>query len=219
MHADSIMKNGQLVPDTMMLRLILNELNKRGWVRSDEDARSYNLNASAAFPTESELRSHSSVDDVIVGAPMTAGYTYSNSPAASFILDGFPRNVTQATQVDSLIPINLVIHLDTPTEVIMERIRNRWVHAKSGRTYNLTFNPPEVEGVDDVTGEKLERRADDNEETWNKRLDQFQKTSTPLLEHYDRRGLLWKVKGDSSDEITPKLFKEFERRYALAEGD
>jgi adenylate kinase len=217
MHADSIMKAGQLVPDTMMLRLILNELNKRGWVRSDEDARSYTLNCSAAFPTE--LASPSTVDDVIVGAPMTTGYTYSNSPAASFILDGFPRNVTQAIQVDNLIPINLVIHLDTPTEVIMDRIRNRWVHARSGRTYNLTFNPPEVEGLDDVTGEELERRADDNEETWNKRLDQFQRTSAPLLEHYDRRGLLWKVTGNSSDEISPKLFKEFERRYAIDDAD
>jgi adenylate kinase len=194
----------------MMLRLILNELNKRGWVQS-EPVKPYTLHYSAAV--QPDTRS-SFVDDVIVGAPMTQGYTYSESPSASFILDGFPRNVSQASQVDSLIPINFVIHINTPAEVIMDRIRNRWVHAPSGRVYNTTFNPPKVPGNDDVTGEPLTRRDDDNPEIWMKRLAQFEKTSVPLLEHYDKRGLLWTVTGNSSDEISPKLFKEFERRYA-----
>jgi adenylate kinase len=208
------MKSGQLVPDTMMLRLILNELNKRGWVQSEhEHMKPYTLHySSTAFQP---VDTHDSfVDDVIVGAPMTQGYTYSDSPSASFILDGFPRNVSQATQVDSLIPINFVIHINTPTNTIMDRIRNRWVHAPSGRVYNTTFNPPKVEGKDDVTGERLTRRDDDDPEIWKKRLQQFEKTSMPLLEHYDQRGLLWTVTGNSSDEISPKVFKEFERRYA-----
>lgn len=98
----------------------------------------------------------------------------------------------------------------------MDRIRNRWVHAPSGRVYNTTFNPPKVEGRDDITGEPLTRRDDDDPEIWKKRLAQFEETSMPLLEHYDQRGLLWTVTGNSSDEISPKLFKEFERRYAAA---
>jgi adenylate kinase len=208
------MKSGQLVPDTMMLRLILNELNKRGWVQSDSHrVKSYTLHYSTTVQPDTR---GSFVDDVIVGAPMTQGYTYSDSPSASFILDGFPRNLSQASQVDNLIPINFVIHLDTPAEVVMERIQNRWVHAPSGRVYNTTFNPPKEPGKDDVTGEALTRRDDDDPETWKKRLAQFERTSMPLLEHYDNKGLLWTVTGNSSDDISPKLFKEFERRYAEA---
>lgn len=219
-HAENIMKSGQLVPDTMMLRLILNELNKRGWVQSDEPPTPYTLNYSSPSAALSPDRDYGSyVDDVIVGAPMTAGYTYSESPSASFILDGFPRNVSQASQVDNLIPINFVIHINTPAEVVMERIQNRWVHAPSGRVYNTTFNPPKVEGKDDVTGEPLTRRDDDDPEVWKKRLEQFRKTSDPLLEHYAKKNLLWTVSGNSSDEISPKLFKEFERRYAIEDVD
>jgi adenylate kinase len=203
----------------MMLRLILNELNKRGWVQSDEPVKPYTLNYSSAIQPDTPLTTGSFVDDVIVGAPMTQGYTYSESPSASFILDGFPRNVSQASQVDNLIPINFVIYINTPAEVVMDRIRNRWVHAPSGRVYNTTFNPPQVTGKDDVTGEKLTRRDDDDPEIWKKRLEKFEETSTPLLEHYDRKGLLWTVTGNSSDEISPKLFHEFERRYAAAGVD
>jgi adenylate kinase len=204
------MNAGKLVPDTMMLRLIINELNKRGWVKS-EPVMPYTLN-SASFSE----RTHTPIDDVIVGAPMSQGYSYSESPSASFILDGFPRNASQASQVDNLIPVNFVVHINTPTNVVLDRIKNRWVHPPSGRVYNTTFNPPKVAGKDDVTGEPLSRRSDDDPAVWEARLDQFQKTSTPLLEHYERKGLLWTVNGDSSDEISPKLFQEFERRFADA---
>lgn len=64
-----------------------------------------------------------------------------------------------------------------------------------------------------MTGEKLTKRPDDDEETWVKRLRKFEETSEPLLEHYARKGVLWEVEGGSSDEISPKLFKEFERRF------
>jgi len=207
-HAESIMKSGQLVPDTMMIRLIMNELNKRGWVKT-ESVMPYTLNSTAV----SEQRADSFVDDVITGAPLSQEYAYSDSPNASFILDGFPRNVAQASQVDKLIPVNFVVHINTPAKVILNRIKNRWVHAPSGRVYNTTFNPPKDAGKDDVTGEPLTRRDDDDPAVWETRLAQFEKTSSPLLEHYDRKGLLWTVNGNSSDEISPKLFEEFERRF------
>ena len=104
--------------------------------------------------------------------------------------------------------------LKTPFEAILERIAGRWVHAPSGRVYNTTFNAPKVPGKDDVTGEPLTKRSDDDEETWKTRLKKFEETSEPLLDHYARKGVLWKVEGKSSDEITPKLFSEFERRFA-----
>jgi len=212
-HAESIMKTGALVPDHTMIRLILNELNKRGWIRSDT-VMPYTLNSTSTSMSDSSTPNRY-MDDVIVGAPMSQGYTYSESPDASFILDGFPRNASQAKQVDNLIPINFVVHINTPAKVILGRIANRWVHAPSGRVYNLTFNPPKVSGKDDVTGEPLTRRDDDDPVVWKQRLSRFEQTSAPLLEHYAKKNVLWTVTGNSSDEISPKLFKEFERRFAL----
>ena len=141
----------------------------------------------------------------------------SDDPSASFILDGFPRTASQASQLDTLIPINLVVSLKTPFSTILERIAGRWVHAPSGRVYNTTFNAPRVPGKDDVTGEQLTKRADDDEETWLNRLKKFEETSEPLLEHYSKKGVLWEVQGNSSDEITPVLFREFERRFGGGE--
>lgn len=81
--------------------------------------------------------------------------------------------------------------------------------------YNTGFNKPRVAGRDDVTGEALMKREDDGEETWRARLRKFDETSEPLLEHYDRKGILWRVEGNSSDEISPKLYGEVERRFSL----
>ena len=177
------MRSGSLVPDDMILRLILSELKSKSW-----------------------LLSTSSISDAASPHP-------SDSPSASFILDGFPRNSPQAQRLDSLIPINLVVSLITPVNIILGRIVDRWVHAPSGRVYNTGYNKPTVEGKDDVTGEALTKREDDGEETWKARLKKFQETSEPLLEHYDKKGVLWRVQGNSSDEISPKLFGEFERRF------
>ena len=79
--------------------------------------------------------------------------------------------------------------------------------------YNTTFNAPRVAGRDDVTGEALTQREDDCEETWKERLRKFEETSRPLLEWYEQRGVLWRVQGRSSDEITPWLVEEVGRRF------
>lgn len=137
----------------------------------------------------------------------------SDDPMASFLLDGFPRTATQAEKLDDIVPINLAVSLTTPLEVIIGRISGRWVHEPSGRVYNTTFNAPKVAGRDDITGEELVKRADDDEETYRTRYKKFQETSEPLLEHYARKGVLWEISGTSSDEISPKLFREFERQF------
>ena len=183
LEAESHMKAGSLVPDDMILRLILTELKAKSWVPSS-----------------------ASLSDAVQSLP-------SDAPSASFILDGFPRTSVQARKLDALIPINLVVSLVTPINIILGRIANRWVHAPSGRVYNTGFNKPKVEGKDDVTGEPLTKREDDGEETWRARLKKFEETSEPLLEHYEKQGVLWRVEGNSSDEISPKLFREFEKRF------
>ncbi|KAF2403741.1 adenylate kinase [Trichodelitschia bisporula] len=208
--AESKMKAGVLVPDAMMLRLILNEATKRGWAER-EPRMPYTLSC-----TTSNL-STSSMEDM-TAPPTFSQYTYSDNPNSSFILDGFPRTVSQASQIDNLIPINLVVYLNTPVNAIMERIMNRWVHAPSGRVYNMTFNPPKVPGKDDATGEALTRRDDDDPEVWKSRLRQFERTSLPLLDHYSKKGVLWTVNGNSSDEISPQLIKEFEKRFGMGQS-
>ncbi|KAJ5807859.1 hypothetical protein N7474_009128 [Penicillium riverlandense] len=135
------------------------------------------------------------------------------SPSASFILDGFPRTAAQASSLDTIVPVNFVVHLLTPPSVILSRIASRWVHEPSGRVYNTDFHAPQVPGKDDVTGEPLTQREDDSIDTWKQRLRKFEETSKALLEHYDRRGCLWRVEGNSSDEISPQLFAEVERRF------
>ncbi|KAE8351859.1 adenylate kinase-domain-containing protein [Aspergillus coremiiformis] len=135
------------------------------------------------------------------------------SSNASFILDGFPRTAAQASSLETLVPINFVVQLVTPPAIILSRIASRWIHEPSGRVYNIDFNAPQVPGKDDVTGEPLTQREDDSIETWKQRLHKFEETSRALLEHYERKGCLWRVEGNTSDEISPQLFAEIERRF------
>ena len=196
-----MMQEGALVPDAMILRLIRNELIMRSWLRPTPGHESTVLFGGS--------NSSSASAEPHVNTPVTA----TNNPNASYILDGFPRTAAQAAQLDQLVPVNMVVHIHTPKEIILDRIANRWVHAPSGRVYNTTFNPPKVTGQDDITGEALTRREDDTEEVWSRRLRTFEDASIPLMEHYDKLGLLWRVQGNSSNEISPKLYAEFERRF------
>ncbi|PQE20316.1 adenylate kinase protein [Rutstroemia sp. NJR-2017a BBW] len=207
--AENTIKSGALVPDAMILRLITHELKSRGWLYPS--AMSPMTLATSALSAE-DMGSDFYVEQPSLAQSYPPPQT-SEDPSASFILDGFPRTASQASQLDSLIPINLVVSLKTPASVILERIAGRWIHAPSGRVYNTTFNAPKVAGRDDITGEPLTKRPDDCEETWKTRLKKFEETSEPLLEHYDRKGVLWEVGGNSSDEISPLLFREFEKRF------
>jgi adenylate kinase len=214
------MKAGGLVPDDLILRLISNELNQRGWIYSSHPSGNVMTLASSAINTSSDTAYQSDPElSAFLSSPAHAHSTsygpprVNDDPSASFLLDGFPRTAAQAARLDAIVPINLAVSIKTPLEVIMERISGRWVHEPSGRVYNTTFNAPKVPGRDDVTGEPLVRRADDSEEVYRARWQKFRETSEPLLEHYAKKGVLWEVEGLSSDEITPKLMREFERRF------
>lgn len=210
------MKSGAMVPDSMILRLIRNALTTRGWLQERGGAKPFTVNTVAADFVSTLQDTLITNDNMLGRIPQTAEseYDYTDHPDASFILDGFPRNAAQADELDALIPINLVVDLKTPTEIILDRICNRWIHTPSGRTYNTTFNAPKVAGKDDITGDPLTQRDDDKPEVWTARLKQFEEASLPLLEHYDKMGVLWQVTGNSSDEISPKLFAEFEKRFS-----
>lgn len=141
------------------------------------------------------------------------------SPEASWLLDGFPRTVGQASILDKALSehdagLNLVVELDVPHEVILERIENRYVHIPSGRVYNLQYNPPKVPGLDDITKEPLTKRPDDTVEVFKKRLEQYTETVGPLKEHYMKQGILSTVSGKSSDIIYPKLVSLILQKFA-----
>lgn len=134
------------------------------------------------------------------------------APEKSFLLDGFPRTVDQAKTLDSQLheygkPINFVIDLDVPHSVILQRIEDRWIHAPSGRIYSLSFNPPKVAGKDDVTGEPLTKRPDDNADVFANRLQKYAEATKPLIEYYRNQGVLFQFKGATSDEITPLIIQ------------
>ena len=104
-----------------------------------------------------------------------------------FILDGFPRTIPQADAMkEAGITVDYVLEFDVPDELIVDRIIGRRVHAASGRVYHIKFNPPKVEGKDDVTGEELTTRKDDQEETVRKRLVEYHQMTAPLIGYYQK---------------------------------
>ena len=105
--------------------------------------------------------------------------------AAGFLFDGFPRTIAQADAMkDAGVKLDFVLEIDVPFEAIIARMSGRCSHPASGRTYHVQFNPPKVEGVDDVTGEALVQREDDREETVKKRLDVYSQQTRPLVDYY-----------------------------------
>ena len=102
-----------------------------------------------------------------------------------FLLDGFPRTIPQADAMkENSIVVDHVVEIDVPDEMIVDRMSGRRVHAGSGRVYHTVYNPPKVEGKDDVTGEDLSIRADDEASTVRKRLAVYHEQTKPLIEYY-----------------------------------
>lgn len=121
--------------------------------------------------------------------------------AKGFLFDGFPRTIPQADAMKAAgVKLDYVLEIDVPFEAIIERMSGRRSHPASGRTYHVKFNPPKVEGKDDVTGEDLIQREDDKEETVKKRLDVYHSQTKPLVEYYSK----WAASGDAK---APKVRK------------
>jgi adenylate kinase len=105
--------------------------------------------------------------------------------ANGFLFDGFPRTIPQADAMKAAgVKLDYVLEIDVPFTDIIERMSGRRSHPASGRIYHLRFNPPKVEGKDDVTGEELIQREDDKEETVRKRLDVYSQQTRPLVDYY-----------------------------------
>ena len=103
-----------------------------------------------------------------------------------FLFDGFPRTIPQAQALkDASVSIDAVIEIDVADEEIIKRISGRRMHPGSGRTYHLMFNAPKQSGKDDITGEDLVQRADDQEDTVRQRLNIYHTQTAPLVDFYN----------------------------------
>lgn len=115
-----------------------------------------------------------------------------------FVLDGFPRTVPQAEKLDEMLAgkgwdLNRVVNFEIDDQTVVERISGRRIHPASGRSYHVKFNPPKVDGVDDVTGEPLIQRKDDNADAIKTRMAAFRRDTRPVLGFYERQGKLSSV--------------------------
>ena len=127
-----------------------------------------------------------------------------------FILDGFPRNIEQAKSLDQAgVNIDLVIYLKILEEQIIERMSGRRIHLASGRSYHTTFNPPKVDGKDDLTGEDLVQRSDDKPDVIKKRLEVYFNETEPMLDFYKNKDIQF-CEIDASEPVkavTEKILK------------
>lgn len=122
-------------------------------------------------------------DDIIIG--LVKERIAQPDCAKGFLFDGFPRTIPQADAMKAAgVKLDYVLEIDVPFDAIIERMSGRRSHPASGRTYHVKFNPPKVEGRDDVTGEPLIQRDDDREETVRKRLEVYSAQTRPLVDYY-----------------------------------
>lgn len=138
-------------------------------------------------------------DDIIMG--MVKARIQDPDCATGYLFDGFPRTLVQADALKAAgVPVDAVVEIAVDDEEIIRRMSGRRVHLASGRTYHVMFNPPKVAGVDDVTGESLIQRDDDQEETVRARLGIYHDQTEPLIQYYSQ----WAKQGGAG---APKYIK------------
>ncbi|MFP3036908.1 MAG: adenylate kinase [Arsenophonus sp.] len=122
-------------------------------------------------------------DELVI--PLIKKRISENDCKNGFLLDGFPRTIQQANAMKSAdIPIDYIFEFYLPDEIAIERVIGRRIHISSGRVYHIKFNQPKVRNIDDITGEKLSIRKDDQEITVRKRLIAYHKLTKPLIDYY-----------------------------------
>jgi adenylate kinase len=148
-------------------------------------------------------------DDLIIG--LVKERILEDDCKAGFLLDGFPRTIPQADAMkENGVNVDHVLEFDVPDEVIVERMAGRRVHSGSGRVYHLVYNPPKIEGKDDVTGDDLSIRPDDEESTVRKRLAIYHEQTKPLVDFYQAE-----AKSDNCQYLTVDGTQAVEKVNAL----
>ena len=133
------------------------------------------------------------------------------------LLDGFPRTIPQAEELDRILSemdtsLTGVLNVTVPEEVLVERASGRRICRVCGKSYHLSFNPPQIEGICDLDGGDLYQREDDLPETVRQRLAVYHEQTSPLSSFYQERGLLWEINGDQSiDAVAEDIARELEK--------
>ena len=150
-------------------------------------------------------------DEIVIG--IVRERIFSKECERGYMLDGFPRTLAQAEKLNQILSdrnqkIDVVIRLCVPEDMLVRRIAGRRFHIKSGRSYNIEFNPPKIEGKDDITGEKLVQREDDKEEIVESRLKTYYELTEPLVGYYKKQDMLKEIDGTGSPE---KIYTEIKK--------
>jgi len=154
-------------------------------------------------------------DEVVIG--IVAGRLLNPDTKKGYILDGFPRTLNQAKELDKALEgagsrLDLVLYFETSERVAVERLTGRRVCRSCGFNYHVKNIPPKVAGVCDKCGGELFRRPDDNEETVRNRLKVYGAQTSPLVDYYSGRSILRKVSGDLGvnelNRVLSKLFSD-----------
>lgn len=139
-------------------------------------------------------------DDIIIG--LVKERVSQPDCANGYLLDGFPRTIPQAEAMrENGIDVDYVVEIDVPDSEIINRLGGRRVHPGSGRVYHVTYNPPKVADIDDVTGEPLVHREDDQADTVQKRLNVYHDQTSPLVAFYSS----WADTGESGSPTYVKV--------------
>jgi adenylate kinase len=147
-------------------------------------------------------------DEVMVG--LIAERVASNEAADGFILDGFPRTITQAEALDAKLGelgrgLTAVLLFDVPDEEVVRRLSGRRI-CPNGHVFHMEFDPPKEEGVCDVCGEQLHIRDDDKPDVVRHRLGTYHDKTEPLVAYYEERGLLQRIDGKQApDEVSGRI--------------
>ena len=151
------------------------------------------------------------VSDDIVSA-MLAERIKADDCKNGYILDGYPRNVSQAEGLDAITgPLDKVVCFNVDDAVIVDRMTGRRGCPKCGQMFHIKYNPPKQDGICDACGDKLIQRKDDNEETVVNRLKVYHETTAPVIDYYKNKGILLEVEGVGDiDEIFAKVVSGLE---------
>jgi adenylate kinase len=142
-------------------------------------------------------------DDIIIG--LVSERLKQSDCESGYLFDGFPRTIPQADAMkDAGVAIDHVLEIAVPDDDVVERITGRRMHTPSGRIYHVHFNPPKIEGVDDVTGEALVQRDDDLEQTVRKRLEVYHTQTEVLVGYYSE----WAKHGSRPGEPAAPVYRK-----------
>ena len=157
-------------------------------------------------------------DEIVIGMVrerLTRGDTHQRG----FVLDGFPRTVNQAEALSEMLNpgLDLVIDLEVDTDQVLARLASRRVCSDCGANYSVVENPPRYAGICDVCGGEVVQRDDDTEGAIRRRLELYERETAPLIDWYERQGLLARIDGTGSpDQVTARVVAEIDKRQLAA---